>query len=58
MSGKLPPGVNLDQMLAVLESPMGMAVILLSALILLFLVFTLLPMVGGALGAKVLERKS
>ena len=58
MTGKMPPEVNLDQMLAVMDSPAGMGVVLVSALVLLFLVFTLVPMVGGALGAKVLERKS
>jgi hypothetical protein len=57
LTGKTPPDVNLDQMLSVLESPAGVSVVMVSALILLFLVFTLVPMVGGALGAKVLDRK-
>jgi hypothetical protein len=50
-------GVNIDQVLKILESPAGLATILLFTLILLFFLFTLLPTLGGVLGAKVLEKE-
>lgn len=46
------PGVDVEQALAVVQSPVGVVVVLLMA----FLLSTFLPLVGGALGAKVLEK--
>ena len=55
--GKQPtPGVNLEEFFALLESPAGLASILFFSLLLMFLFFTLLPTLGGAMGAKVLEK--
>ncbi|MCC6589442.1 MAG: zinc ribbon domain-containing protein [Bryobacterales bacterium] len=44
--------INFDEFVANLQSPQ-----LFGALFVLFLFFTALPMIGGALGAKVLERE-
>ncbi|MGA3202035.1 MAG: hypothetical protein ABSF12_06035, partial [Bryobacteraceae bacterium] len=46
------PEANLDQMIAALHSPSGIT----SALGLFFLLFTILPAFGGAVGAKLLNR--
>lgn len=46
------PEANLDQMIEALHSPAGIT----SALGLFFLLFTVLPAFGGALGAKLLDR--
>jgi hypothetical protein len=46
------PEANLDQMIASLHSPAGIT----SALGLFFLLFTVLPAFGGAVGAKLLDR--
>ncbi len=46
------PEANLDQMIEALHSPSGVT----SALGLFFLLFTVLPAFGGALGAKLLDR--
>lgn len=46
------PEANLDQMIDALHSPAGIT----SALGLFFLLFTVLPAFGGALGAKLLDR--
>ena len=51
------PGGELDEMMRILESPSGMAVLVTALLMILFLLFTALPMIGGALGAKVLEKE-
>ncbi len=51
------PGLNVEQMLEVLDSPMGLSLVVIFSLGLLFLLFTTLPMIGGALGAKVLEKE-
>jgi hypothetical protein len=50
------PGVNVEEALQVLESPAGVFFVLVFVLLLLFMFFTALPMIGGALGAKVLEK--
>jgi hypothetical protein len=46
------PEANLDQMIEALHSPSGVT----SALGLFFLLFTILPAFGGAVGAKLLNR--
>ncbi len=56
LSARSSPEVNLDQLLQILETPAGMAMTLLFTLLLVFVMFTLLPTLGGALGAKVLEK--
>jgi hypothetical protein len=50
-----PPGLR-DQMLASLQTPAGIATQVLTLLIMLFVLFTLFPLLGGALGAKVLSK--
>jgi membrane-anchored glycerophosphoryl diester phosphodiesterase (GDPDase) len=57
-ANRAPAGVDLNQMLAVLESPGGMALILIFALLMLFLIYTLLPTVGGGLAARMFEKKN
>ena len=47
------PAANVDQVVAVLHSPSGIA----SGLLLFFLMFTVPPAFGGALGAKLLNRE-
>lgn len=51
------PSSDLEELLRVLDSPTGMAMIVTTLLLILFLLFTALPMIGGALGAKVLEKE-
>ncbi|MGE5647753.1 MAG: zinc ribbon domain-containing protein [Acidobacteriota bacterium] len=50
------PPETLDQMLATLQTPLGLATQILTALVVLFVLFTLFPLIGGALGAKVLGK--
>jgi hypothetical protein len=50
-----PPGLQ-DQMLAALQTPLGLATQVLTLLVMLFVLFTLFPLIGGALGAKVLSK--
>jgi hypothetical protein len=50
------PGMDLEEVSALLESPAGMASILIFSLVMMFAFFTLLPTLGGAMGAKVLEK--
>jgi hypothetical protein len=52
---KTPPGsqVDIDQVIQMTRSPSGM----LAAAALMFLMFTVLPACGGALGAKLLDRE-
>lgn len=57
LSSQASGGVDLEEMFRVLESPSGLAVILFLSLLLLFLFSTLLPTLGGAMGAKVLEKE-
>jgi hypothetical protein len=47
---------NLDQVIELMQSPLGLAVNLAFSLIVLFVLFTLLATAGGALGAKVLGK--
>lgn len=53
-SGQLP---NIDQLTKALADPTTLIGSLVFALILFFFMFTLLPMVGGALGGKVFDRE-
>ena len=48
---------DLQEAMRILESPAGMAMLISTILMVLFLLFTALPMIGGALGAKVLEKE-
>jgi hypothetical protein len=57
-TGRVPAGVDMNQMLAMLESPGGLGMILVFALLVLFLIYTLLPTVGGGLAARMLAGKS
>jgi len=50
------PSPDLEEVLRILESPTGLAMLVTTLVMILFLLFTALPMIGGALGAKVLER--
>lgn len=47
---------NVEQFLEILQNPAGLATVLLLSLLFVFVFFTLLPTVGGALGAKLLSR--
>ncbi len=53
--GKMP---NADQMIQAAEDPTTMIGFLLISVVLLFFTFTLLPMVGGALCAKMLDKQA
>jgi len=55
-SGSSDPGVQ--EALRILESPQGMATVLLFGVFFAFLFFTALPMIGGLLGAKALEKEN
>lgn len=46
---------NIEQFLEVLQNPLGLGTVLLLSLIFVFVFFTLLPTLGGALGAKLLK---
>lgn len=46
-----------DQVMRVLESPIGIGAILFMGVAFIFVMSTALPMLGGALGAKVLEKE-
>lgn len=50
-----PPAV-VDQTIVFLQSPEGIAIQILTLLFILFVLFTLFPLIGGALGAKVLSK--
>ena len=50
-------GVDMEETLKVLESPSGLVFLLIFSLLLLFFFFTLLPTLGGVMGAKVLEKE-
>jgi uncharacterized protein YqgC (DUF456 family) len=52
-----PTDPNVEQALKLLSDPVGAAVLMLLCLVLFFVVFTTLPMLGGAVGAKVSERR-
>lgn len=48
---------NVEKLLDILQSPAGMAVMMVLSVVFLFLFFTAIPTVGGAIGAKVLEKR-
>jgi hypothetical protein len=48
---------NVEQFLEILQNPAGLATVILLSLLFVFVLFTLLPAVGGALGAKLLARE-
>lgn len=47
---------EVEQLLEILEQPAGAATLIFFTLLVLFCLFTLLPTLGGAMGAKLLER--
>jgi hypothetical protein len=47
---------DLEQMLQLLQTPVGLGGFLFLALVLLFIMFTIFPTLGGVLGAKVFAR--
>ncbi len=49
-------GMNVEEAARLLENPVALGAILVVSLVFLFLFFALLPMVGGIMGAKVLEK--
>jgi len=49
-------GAEVQEALRILESPAGIAVVLLLTMVMVFFFFTSLTMIGGALCAKVLEK--
>ncbi len=51
------PGMNVEEAMRLLESPAGVFFVLIFVLLVLFMFFTTLPMIGGAVGAKVLEKE-
>lgn len=48
---------NVEQVIKLLSDPAGSALFIVLFLVLFFVVFTTLPMLGGAVGAKVSERR-
>jgi len=51
------PGIDLNEAMRVLESPAALSMILLFSLFFLFLFFAFVPMLGGLMGAKVMEKE-
>lgn len=51
-----PANLDVEQMIEILERPAGLASLIFVSLLMMFLLLTLLPTLGGAMGAKVLER--
>lgn len=51
------PGMNVEEVLRLLESPAGLVTVMVFTLVLLFMFLTAVPMIGGAVGAKVLEKE-
>ena len=50
-------GVDMEELHKLLESPVGLGSMLVFSVLLLFFFFTLLPTLGGLMGAKVLEKE-
>ena len=48
---------DIDRVIAMLETPAGIGMVLFFMLAIAFIYFTILPTVGGAMGAKVLEKE-
>jgi len=57
LSVKGAPEESVRQFFAVLESPSGLATVMILSIFLLFILFTLLPTLGGMLGSKVLDKE-
>ncbi len=51
-----PPGFE-EQMIASVQTPVGIVTQVVVLLVMLFVLFTLFPLIGGALGAKVLGKE-
>jgi len=51
------PAALQNQMIAFMQTPLGIASQILSSLVMLFIMMTLLPLLGGVVAAKVLGRK-
>jgi hypothetical protein len=51
-------GAAMEEALRFLETPGGLGFVLFSTFCVLFVVFACLPMLGGAIGAKVLEKEN
>lgn len=57
LSKQLPPNdARTDTMVQMLQDPASLAAVVLFMLIVLFIIVTALPMIGGALGAKLFEK--
>ncbi|MBL8228414.1 MAG: zinc ribbon domain-containing protein [Bryobacterales bacterium] len=56
MRSQIPNPADLDRLIAAMQEPTGLSVIIVLMLILLFVLFTVFPTLGGALAAKVLQR--
>lgn len=57
LSVKGAPEESVRQFFQVLESPAGLATVLILSIFFLFILFTILPTLGGMLGSKLLERE-
>lgn len=56
MRNQIPNPADLDRLIAAMQEPTGLTVIIVLMLILLFILFTVFPTLGGALAAKILQR--
>ena len=56
LSVKGAPEESVRQFFQVLESPSGLATVLILSIFFLFILFTILPTLGGMLGSKILEK--
>lgn len=56
MQGRMASSADLDRLVDAMQEPTGLAVVIVLMLVLLFVLFTVFPTLGGALGAKVLQR--
>jgi len=57
LSSQAGASVDLEEITRILETPSGLAGIIFFSLVMLFVFFTLLPTLGGTMGAKVLEKE-
>jgi hypothetical protein len=56
LQARMGPSADLDRFLDLLRDPAGMSIVVVLLLVMLFVMFTVFPILGGAIGAKVLER--
>lgn len=56
MQGRMASSADLDRLVDAMQEPTGLAIIIVLMLVLLFVLFTVFPTLGGAIGAKVLQR--